>query len=791
MSSSSSSSFWYSSSSSSKDSSSSSSLQYSSSSSSLQYSSSSSSSYLDYHGGKLIPFTIESIKSAPAWDIAYYGGYAFVGTGSRGEILRSSDRYHWGVYYRTGDMHVSAVYTYGGYLYAGTSPQGKVYRFNLTNDQATLYGEFDSKIIGFVVYNSAVYFATDSGAIYRFDSVYDQWVLVYEAYDEVTEIDVINGKIYLTIRNANVVYFDGSNWNLLDMGPYNIASIRNITGEFSLESFTDLNRSTIIESQGRTQILDVYPQNRSIGLSCIEQDGTSIIMGSINKARVYSLIENDLELLFDTNSSNVYDLLNLDIGVNLAAIDNKLYLLSCGALPEVDDGVQVIDPSTIPVETINPNEGKTVVITFPNGGEQFQIGQDITIQWSSTRNQNDAVKLALYKNGSESQVIAAQTTNDGQFDWSIPLSLETGSKYQIYIEWLSAGQSSDENKDISDSTFTIDLVTTTTTTTTTAAKNPETPDRSSCRGIPILELPEDEYITKMSKDDTLNSIILLTSTGRILEAKESVINGYLTGNRTIWATARDGFGLSNVASTQYTYALHNRIIEVNEDKEIVKWKYVNKPAAVPVEKVTGVFTSPALYVQEDIGAWRTLMWTENKEENTEIIISLKAASTLEELKNKEWEYAYKSRTGEGTSITRDLSNIYLLGQYAQIKVEMVSQGEVSPSVANISLIYSTKQASYFFTTMFSLKNESDINKGLVIAEITDPINTEVQVGICNKDASDWNEYQIVPLEKFFDINNYENIKVGIKLTTYDESTIPEVSGFAMMFSGKKIQRLNT
>jgi hypothetical protein len=513
-------------------------------------------------------------------------------------------------------------------------------------------------------------------------------------------------------------------------------------------------------------------------------------MGSINKARVYSLMDGELTVLFDTNSNNVYDILNLDVGVNLAAIDRKLYLLYCGDLPEASDGVDRVDPTTIPEAVEDPNVNKSVVITYPNGGEEFQVGQEVNIQWSSTRNQNDAVKLSLYKGGEEIQIIASQTSNDGTFDWSMPLSIETGADYQIYIEWLSAGTAADEDKDLSDAMFTIGLVTTTTTTTTTLPPNPEAPDQSSCRGIPVLELPEDEYIVKMAKDDSLNAIVLLTSKGRILEAKESVINGYLTGDRHIWATVRDGVGFSNVASNNFTYSLHNRIIEVNEDKEIVKWKYVEKPAAIPVEKVTGVFTSPSLFVQEDIGAWRTLMWTEAKASDTEVVISLKTASSAEELEQKDWEYSYKSQNGEGTSISRDLSNVNLFGQYAQLKVEMTSQSEISPSVANVSLIYSTKQASYFFTTMFSLKNESDINKGLIVAEITEPVNTEVQIGICDKNTNDWNEYQIVPLEKFFDISNYESMKVGMKLTTYDDTHIPESSGFAMIFSGNKIQRLN-
>ena len=730
---------------------------------------------------KLLPFTIESVKSHPAWDITYYGEYAFIGTGSNGEILRSSNKYHWGVYYKTNDIHVYSVYIDGSYLYAGTSPSGKIYRFNLENDNVTLYGEFGSSIVGFVTYNSEVYVATEFGEIYKYDSIYDQWSSEYRAYGEITEVDVINGKIYLSIKGGNIITYNGSNWELLDLGVTNIESLRKVSGEFSFVDFLPLNRSSIIKSEGDAQIFEVYPQNRSVGLSCIAQDGSSIIMGSYNKARIYSLLDGDLKLLFDTNSNNVHDLLNLDIGVNLAAIDNKLYLIHCGALTETPD-----DPD----DPDDQNEGKVVVVTFPNGGEQFELGSDITIQWSSIHNQNDVVKLSLYKGNAELEVIASQTTNNGRFEWTIPLSLDTGDDYKVYVEWLSAGSAAENEKDLSDNPFSISITTTTTTTTTTGAPNPEAPDISACRGIPILELPGDEYITNMSKDSSLNAVVLLTSTGRVLECNEAVINGYLTGNRTIWANVRDGHGITNIASTQFMYALYNRIVEVNKEKEIVKWKYVEKPSAIPVEKASGIFTSPALYVQEDIGSWRTLLWTETKPSNTEIIVSIKAASTLEELESKNWEYSYKSQTSEGASITRDLSNVDLNGQYAQIKVNMESQEDIGPSMADISLVYSTKQASYFFTTRFSLKSGADVSKGLIIAEITAPVNTEVQVGICNTESSNWNDYKIVSLERFFDIGDYENLKIGLKFTSYDDINVPVAGNFAMMFSGKEIQKIN-
>ena len=769
--------------------SSSSSLGESSSSSSYGYTSSSSSSLWDKSEARLIPFTIEEVKSNPTWTVAFYGDYAFAGTGDEGEILRSNNRYNWGVYYKTNDLHVSALYVDNGYLYAGTAPKGIIYRFKMSNNTTTSYGEFGSNIVDFAKYGDDLFVATESGNIYKFDSVNDQWNFEYKAYGEVTEMDVIHSLLYVAVKGENIVAFDGSNWDIVKLGEYNIGSLRNVTGEISFVDFSALNRSSTINPTNDAEIYEIYPQHKSVGISCIEQDGTSIVMGSSNKARVYSLLNDELKLLFDTNSNNVYDILNIDVGVNLAAIDNKLYLIHCGDLGSLE--TEAVTVSTENLDSSSESDGdKTVILTYPNGGEQFELGQEITIQWSSTRNQNDAIKLDLYSSEEFLQTIANQTTNDGQFTWTIPLSLDTGSNYKIYIEWLSAGTVAEEDKDLSDGTFSFAFTTTTTTTTTTTAANPQEPDTSSCRGIPILILPEDEYITSMANDNTLNSVLLTTSTGRILECKESVINGYLTGERTVWATVKDGMGISNVASTQYMYALYNRIAEVNEEKEIVKWKYVEKPAAIPFEKIHGIFISPVLYVQEDIGTWKTLLWNETKSDEMEIIVRLRAANSTAALENSDWSHSFKSTVADLGAVTRDLSNVHITGQYMQIKVDMSSESNLSPAVSDVTIVYTTQEASYFFTTRFSLENGSDINTGLVIAEITEPVNTEVQMGICNFESSDWNDYQIVPYEKFFSISDFENMKVGLRFITYDDTNIPSASGFSIIFSGDKVQTVD-
>ena len=127
----------------------------------------------------------------------------------------------------------------------------------------------------------------------------------------------------------------------------------------------------------------------------------------------------------------------------------------------------------------------------------------------------------------------------------------------------------------------------------------------------------------------------------------------------------------------------------------------------------------------------------------------------------------------------------LNGRYFQVKVEIRSSGDISSIVHNINVIYTTKQTSYFFSEIFSLEKDSNINQGIITATINEPLNTEVKFGISDKNTSDWNSYQLVELDKFFPLNNLENIKIGVKFSSYDVVNIPDVSEFALLCSGDK------
>lgn len=309
----------------------------------------------------------------------------------------------------------------------------------------------------------------------------------------------------------------------------------------------------------------------------------------------------------------------------------------------------------------------------------------------------------------------------------------------------------------------------------------------------IADFGEDEFITDIIKATDSETVIISTTNGRILSCGSEIIRAYLTGQRTVYANALDGFeNESNTCSTEVTYALYKKIAEVNPNKIIEKWKFTTSTSAIATEKINGVFISPIMHVKEDFGFWKELIWQEDKPSDTDIVFSLRASTSQEDLLTKKWGYSFKSNVGEGGTITRYLNDIALSGQYIQVKIDMfTNKKNVSPVVSTVTLKYSTKQASYFFTTKFSLAQATvDNDNGLMIAKITEPLNTEVKFGIANKESSDWKDYTVIEPEKLFSIANMANVKVGIKFISYDES-VPEVAEFSILLGSDNKKILGT
>lgn len=497
----------------------------------------------------------------------------------------------------------------------------------------------------------------------------------------------------------------------------------------------------------------------------------------------------NFKTIFQTDNEIVHALLNLDLGVNLASIGNKLYLIHSGTLPT--NTTTTTTPTSF--TTTTTTAAKNINLTSPNGGEVFQIGTTLPIRWTSSLGINEGIKVELYNGDNIYITIASTTSNNGSLDWEIPSDIAIGINYRIKLTRLTADTTPlESNYDYSSTPFSILLTIPTTTTTTTTTPSTNTPDTSNNRGIPILELLNDEYITTMIKDDISGTILFATSKGRILKCSEALVNAYMTGERKVFAEVADGFGkVSDTNWADFFYSLYHKIAEINEDKEMVKWHYAVDSSAIPSDRITATFLSPVLLVKEDWGFWKQLIWTEQKPENTNITICIRSANTLEDLQAKTWDNCFESDSNNVVeTITEDLDDIKMDGKYIQFRIVMNTESTISqPVVVNLSITYSTKYAVYFFTTKFSLKNDTNLKKGLIVADVTEPQNTEVTFGIVDSNSVEWTDYQVVELNKFFSLDNFERFKVGIKFVSYGDN-IPEVGEFSLMSGGEEVNLLN-
>jgi hypothetical protein len=721
-----------------------------------------------------------------------YGEYVFAGTGPNGIVLRSKDRHFWEELFSVDDIHIKSVYVQNNTLFIGTSPNGKIYVADLTNNSISLSQEIGNEVFGFIYYNNTIYAAGGiPNQIWAYNSSKNRWDSVYRPHASIVrKMLVSQDKLYLITNSENIISFDGVYWNLETTDVDNVASVRRV----SKEPYSHVSKNFITRSSAQKSVLsevyddediyDIYPKKYSY-LNSADTDGNSLVLGSCNYSKIYNLIDNKLYPIFETDSLNAVNyLLNLDVGVNLASVDNKLYLIYSSDLTSATSSTTT---STTTTATKTP---PVLNLLFPSGGEVLIVGDTITIIWQSITSINDAVKIELFKGGALALIINPNTSNDGTYEWNIPTSLLPGTDYKITITWLN---SSTQSTVVSSGDFTIlysELPTTTTTTTTTLSA--ETPSTKNRRGIPIVELSKDEYITCMMKDVAKGGILFSTSNGRIFGCSNCTVNAYLTGNRDVYAEVKDGFGnISETSWTTFFYALYNKIIQINEDKEIVKYKYQKESVAILTERITGIFLSPILSVKEDLSFWKDLIWKENKPDNTEIIICVRSSNTIDDLYLSSWDYCFISNDSDVDEfITRNLDSYQIKGKYLQYKVTMTTDSkDVTPSILNVAITYSTKYATYFYTTKFTLQNTSNVKSGLLVANMTEPKNTEIKFGIAGTNTSDWNDYNVIETNKLFALNNLERMKIGIKMVSYDEN-VPEVAEFSLLTGSEKDNNIN-
>ncbi len=102
-------------------------------------------------------------------------------------------------------------------------------------------------------------------------------------------------------------------------------------------------------------------------------------------------------------------------------------------------------------QTIGGTPQPTIIVTSPNGGEQWEQGSTHDITWISL-NFTDNVKIELEQVWERTrEVLVASTENDGEWEWSIPVDQLLSEWYVIIISDAIDGDPTDQ----SDGTFSI------------------------------------------------------------------------------------------------------------------------------------------------------------------------------------------------------------------------------------------------------------------------------------------------------------------------------------------------
>jgi hypothetical protein len=307
----------------------------------------------------------------------------------------------------------------------------------------------------------------------------------------------------------------------------------------------------------------------------------------------------------------------------------------------------------------------------------------------------------------------------------------------------------------------------------------------------MLKLNEGAEITSLLYDLSRNVVLIGVSDGRIIKMSQLASTGFLTGNRSVFAQVRDGFGnVSEAVWSNILYALHNKILEILENKSAASWKTVEKPfSADSPRSVFGTFTSPVLWAGGDFVRWGNLVWSQSVVASTTVKVAARVASSSGDILNRDWTYF----SGTGATVTRSLDNFNPLGSYIQLMVTMGTDvASQTPEVMSLSASYDTEFATYFFTTKMIMEKNTKLDSGLITGHMTAPQNTEIKFGIASTNTADWHDYTVVELDKAFSIpESFNNkVKIGIKLISRSPVASPVVDEFAVSFGAEKDNLLN-
>ena len=709
------------------------------------------------HNELLFPFTYTGLPNYGVADMLNSAGmYYMVAYGNR-EVSMSNNLYSWSTLL-TCDTQPVALGVYGDRVWVGTT-SGSIYSYSQASGVIRLTTALDKKCTRFFIFNNLFYLiATDT--IFKYNSITGQFDFVYACESEVQDMCLFQSKAWLALASENILSFDGNVWSFV-IGKNN----ENLASTVAAKRYGWGVTST-------EQTMSIYPYRHLSGIASIAGFGSTLLCGGSNHARIMQVTipTNTVKTVWYNDGDSVNAI--LPIGKNLLMSSNgKLYL---GYYGNLSMDANVTAPSFVANTTLS-SQNKSITIVYPNGGEIIVpgtdgAGTDVTIKWTSTHSINDIVKIQLYKSDALASVLTDNAPNTGEYVWNVTSDIVSGSDYKIEIVWLSAGDAGSNDQDQSDASFSIG-------TTAMTAVMPTIP--SKWYFIPVGNFTSDP-ITVLREDVSRGHVLIGTKSGKIFSMDLLKLLADGTSIRNLHAKSIAARGTeSDIATTNWMYALIDALAYI-QSGTLVQKNFSPHTSIAPIQSITGTFISPQIGTNMDFGQWRKLMWTQSVNNNF-VRLYLRAATTVSEMTSTPWQFVFQ-REGSG-SFEDDLGNVVLQGCYAQIRADIVIHSDEDTALLSAGLMYTTKNSAYFFSTKFNIQHGRAADRGLLTATIDTPVNTEIKFGISNSDTGEWDNYKEISPNQFFNMDNYDTVKVGVKMIAYD-TNVPSLSEFAINYGAQ-------
>lgn len=299
--------------------------------------------------------------------------------------------------------------------------------------------------------------------------------------------------------------------------------------------------------------------------------------------------------------------------------------------------------------------------------------------------------------------------------------------------------------------------------------------------------------------DGIGEVFVVTDTGNIVKIRSIPTNAYGTGLSEIFSQILDGDGsLSDIVYDYVYYDLYKAVASVFQNNFNVVKENVNAFGINKLDSIIGVYVSDVLVADEDFGFWKTISWTQNLNDGR-VVVALKVSDSESELLAMDWQYyislespAY-GQLGAFT-ISESLDRFNLKGRYMQFKVVLESYtSDSTPIVTDFVISYAAKHSVFFFTRKLKIDRKHNIGNILITSSYSEPQNTEIRFGITNSNSAEWQDYKIVNLNELITLSsNWGNVvKVGIKMSSYTETSYPVVQEFAFLLGSDNDNNLNT